>query len=125
MLCWKVLIKCADLGHCCKPWKLHRLWAFRIMEEMYRQGEAERHLGNETIFEAMDRTKLHRAARSQVGFLEVLAAPMFESWSEFTGNETPYAALRLNVNQWNEIDASGASTIAVSSLETRSSRGSG
>jgi hypothetical protein len=60
------LIKCADLGHCCKPWKLHRKWAFRIMEEMYRQGEAELELGNTNIFVALDRRKLDCAAKSQV-----------------------------------------------------------
>jgi hypothetical protein len=66
LLAWKVLIKCADLGHCFKPWRLHRRWAFRIMEEMYRQGEAELELGNTTIFVAMDRRKLDCAAKSQV-----------------------------------------------------------
>ena len=60
-------MKCADLGHCCKPWRMHRKWAFRIMEEMYQQGDAERELGNTSVFEAMDRQKIDRAAKSQVG----------------------------------------------------------
>lgn len=37
VLIWKILIKCADLGHCTKPMALHKKWTFRIMEEMYRQ----------------------------------------------------------------------------------------
>jgi hypothetical protein len=34
---WKIIIKCADLGHCMKPVRLHKRWAYRVMHEMYCQ----------------------------------------------------------------------------------------
>lgn len=37
LLMWRIIMKTADLGHCCKPFTLHRRWAYRVMEEMYRQ----------------------------------------------------------------------------------------
>lgn len=37
LLLWRIVMKAADLGHCSKPVQLHKKWAIRVMEEMYRQ----------------------------------------------------------------------------------------
>ena len=37
LLLWRVIMKTADLGHCCKPFELHKRWSCRVMEEMYHQ----------------------------------------------------------------------------------------
>ena len=42
-----------------------------------------------------------------MGFLQVLAAPMFEAWAEFTNFREPLRSLLDNVEQWRAIDVSG------------------
>jgi cAMP-specific phosphodiesterase 4 len=39
------MIHCADLSNPTKPLELYRQWTERIMEEFFRQGDQERHLG--------------------------------------------------------------------------------
>lgn len=39
---YKILIKCADIGHSAKATDLHEKWSLRVMEEFFKQGDAEK-----------------------------------------------------------------------------------
>uniref|UniRef100_K3WU70 Phosphodiesterase n=1 Tax=Globisporangium ultimum (strain ATCC 200006 / CBS 805.95 / DAOM BR144) TaxID=431595 RepID=K3WU70_GLOUD len=76
-LIMETLLMLADLGHTVKPFAYHQVWANRISEEFFRQGEAEeRH--NLPISPLCDR-RLANLPKSQVTFLTLLASPLFET----------------------------------------------
>ena len=39
---YKILLKCADIGHSAKVTDLHEKWSLRVMEEFFKQGDAEK-----------------------------------------------------------------------------------
>ncbi|RMB93798.1 hypothetical protein DUI87_29790 [Hirundo rustica rustica] len=74
------MVHCADLSNPTKPLGLYRQWTERIMEEFYRQGDRERERGME-ISPMCDK---HSASveKSQVGFIDFVAQPLWEAWAE-------------------------------------------
>ena len=42
---FRILLKCADIGHSAKSWDLHERWSLRISEEFFRQGDSEKAKG--------------------------------------------------------------------------------
>ena len=107
LLIWKTIVKCADLGHCSKPLQLHKKWSYRIMEEMYRQGDNEARLGA-VVTPAMDRSKLDSAAKLQSCFLEFVVLPLFQAWNLFAVENTSLAQLEANIKSWKTMDDMGA-----------------
>ena len=79
----RVALKLADLGHAFKPPALHRRWSFRIMEEMYRQGDRERNEGLDVV-PVFDRELLPGAAKHQVGFLAAVVLPLAQTWGKLS-----------------------------------------
>ncbi|TYZ63160.1 hypothetical protein PybrP1_002055 [[Pythium] brassicae (nom. inval.)] len=76
-LIMETLLMLSDLGHTAKPFPHHQLWANRISEEFFRQGDAEeRH--NLPVSPLCDR-RLANLPKSQVTFLTLLATPLFET----------------------------------------------
>uniref|UniRef100_A0A8B9BB19 Phosphodiesterase n=1 Tax=Anser brachyrhynchus TaxID=132585 RepID=A0A8B9BB19_9AVES len=63
-----------------KPLELYRQWTDRIMEEFFRQGDKERERGME-ISPMCDK---HTASveKSQVGFIDFIAHPLWETWAD-------------------------------------------
>jgi hypothetical protein len=106
LLLWRIVMKCADLGHCSKPVALHKKWAMRVMEEMYRQGDAEKRMGF-AISAAMDREKIDMAAKSQAGFLEFVCLPLFQAWHSFSEDDATLGNVEANIQYWKEFDANG------------------
>jgi cAMP-specific phosphodiesterase 4 len=106
LLLWRIVMKCADLGHCSKPVALHKKWAMRVMEEMYRQGDAEKRMGF-SISAAMDRDKIDMAAKSQAGFLEFVCLPLFQAWELFSRDSATVKRVESNIAFWRECDESG------------------
>jgi 3',5'-cyclic-nucleotide phosphodiesterase len=99
LLLWRIVMKCADLGHCAKPTDLHKKWAYRVMEEMYRQGEAESSMGF-PVSAAMDRSKLGSAATSQASFLEYVCLPLFVAWKDYSGEDLLVTSIETNIRFW-------------------------
>ncbi|XP_036022517.1 cAMP-specific 3',5'-cyclic phosphodiesterase 4C isoform X4 [Onychomys torridus] len=74
------LVHCADLSNPTKPLPLYRQWTDRIMAEFFQQGDRERELGLD-ISPMCDK---HTASveKSQVGFIDYIAHPLWETWAD-------------------------------------------
>ncbi|CEM02044.1 unnamed protein product [Vitrella brassicaformis CCMP3155] len=80
LLMFKMLTKCADLGHAGKPRELHEQWSVAIAEEFFRQGDLEKVEGlpvsplcdrDEVVFE-----------KSQSEFIRVICIPLFSALAD-------------------------------------------
>ncbi|XP_006876393.1 PREDICTED: cAMP-specific 3',5'-cyclic phosphodiesterase 4C [Chrysochloris asiatica] len=74
------LVHCADLSNPTKPLPLYRQWTDRIMAEFFQQGDRERDIGLD-ISPMCDK---HTASveKSQVGFIDYIAHPLWETWAD-------------------------------------------
>jgi len=77
----QVFMHTSDLGHCCRPWDVHKGLVVDLEEEFFRQGDRERDLGV-PVMPMMDRTK-DSAAAGQGFFLEKLVCPLLEPFCQF------------------------------------------
>ncbi|NWY22325.1 PDE4D phosphodiesterase, partial [Aphelocoma coerulescens] len=80
------MVHCADLSNPTKPLGLYRQWTERIMEEFFRQGDRERERGME-ISPMCDKhsasvEKSQRVPVSQVGFIDYVVQPLWETWGD-------------------------------------------
>ncbi|XP_078575800.1 3',5'-cyclic-AMP phosphodiesterase 4C-like isoform X11 [Branchiostoma floridae x Branchiostoma japonicum] len=74
------MVHCADLGNPTKPLELYRQWLDKLMDEFYHQGDRERNKQLE-ISAMCDR---HNASveKSQVGFIDFIVHPLWETWAD-------------------------------------------
>ncbi|KFO22596.1 cAMP-specific 3',5'-cyclic phosphodiesterase 4C [Fukomys damarensis] len=74
------LVHCADLSNPTKPLPLYRQWTDRIMAEFFRQGDWERESG----LDVSPMCDKHTASveKSQVGFIDYIAHPLWETWAD-------------------------------------------
>ncbi|KAJ3025966.1 UNVERIFIED_CONTAM: hypothetical protein HDU68_006406 [Siphonaria sp. JEL0065] len=97
-------IKCADLNNPTKSLEACKLWAFRIMEEFFRQGDRERMNGmNISMF--MDRRETN-IPKCQIGFVDILVTPLFEAWSQCIATDFTRLCMKnisLNRSYWESI----------------------
>jgi cAMP-specific phosphodiesterase 4 len=75
-------LHCADLGNPCKPLSIYLNWTERLIEEFHRQGDREKELGL-SVSLMMDRHKPN-VERSQIGFIDVICQPLWETLAEIT-----------------------------------------
>lgn len=97
-------IHMSDLGHCCRPWDVHKYAVCALEEEFFKQGDQERELGL-AIMPLMDRT-CDSAARSQGFFLEKLVQPLLEPFCQCVSEELSgdlMRNLKENRDQWAEL----------------------
>jgi len=78
----RMCLKAGDIGHASLPWDLHKQWSRRVSQEFYAQGDEERQLGL-PISALCDRASVPDLAKSQKGFLEFVAMPLFQLLSDF------------------------------------------
>jgi len=74
-------VKFADLGHCFKPWALHKNWTERITEEFWALGDREKSLGM-TVGPLCDRLADTDIPKSQVGFFQFICRPFYSAVAE-------------------------------------------
>lgn len=74
------MIHLSDLSNPTKPIELYQNWNQRILEEYWRQGDRERDLGLE-ISPMCDRNNV-TIEKSQVGFIDYIVHPIFETWAD-------------------------------------------
>lgn len=86
-----VALKAADLGHLARPTSTHRNWVEALQEEFWMQGDREIRLGMQAI-PMFNRFAGERIGASQVGFIEVVALPLFVTLVE----AMPYAEPQLD-----------------------------
>uniref|UniRef100_A0A3Q3WQU9 Phosphodiesterase n=1 Tax=Mola mola TaxID=94237 RepID=A0A3Q3WQU9_MOLML len=74
------MVHCADLSNPTKTLPLYRQWTERIMEEFFRQGDKERERGME--ISAMCDKHTASVEKSQVGFIDYIVHPLWETWAD-------------------------------------------
>ncbi|KAI8813163.1 hypothetical protein BJ742DRAFT_523953 [Cladochytrium replicatum] len=93
----EIAIKCADLSNPTKTPELARKWTSAIMEEFYRQGDRERDLGL-PVSQFMDRHNTS-VSKCQIGFIDILVAPLYEAWVHFNSNNDKCTRLQRAINK--------------------------
>ncbi|XP_053438303.1 cAMP-specific 3',5'-cyclic phosphodiesterase 4C isoform X3 [Nycticebus coucang] len=74
------LVHCADLSNPTKPLPLYRQWTDRIMAEFFQQGDRERESGLD--ISPMCDKHMASVEKSQVGFIDYIAHPLWETWAD-------------------------------------------
>ncbi|KAM3622701.1 uncharacterized protein V6R79_002133 [Siganus canaliculatus] len=74
------MVHCADLSNPTKVLPLYQQWTERIMEEFFRQGDKERERGME--ISAMCDKHTASVEKSQVGFIDYIVHPLWETWAD-------------------------------------------
>lgn len=99
-----MVMKCADIGHCCKPFNQHLLWSERVMCEFLFQGRREMQLGR-TILPFMDEHMISATPKSQAGFLGFVALPMWQTLARWLPEaEEPLSQAERNKEQWKTLE---------------------
>lgn len=91
-------IKCADVGHPTRPFRLHLQWSKMITAEFYAQGDLERMKGL-AVSPLCDRRN-HDLSKSQIGFIDFVVRPAFDLFSRFAGTRQWAKQLQLNYLEW-------------------------
>jgi hypothetical protein len=73
----QAFVHMGDVGHCCRPWDIHRHMVVGLEKEFFEQGDKERELGM-PVMPLMDRTK-DSAAASQGFFIGKMVQPLLEA----------------------------------------------
>ncbi|XP_031433186.1 cAMP-specific 3',5'-cyclic phosphodiesterase 4D-like isoform X1 [Clupea harengus] len=74
------MVHCADLSNPSKPLELYRQWTDRIMQEFFSQGDREREHSME--ISAMCDKLIASVEKSQVGFIDYIVHPLWETWAD-------------------------------------------
>jgi len=119
----QMMMKCADVSHPARPWKVHERWSILVTEEFYRQGDRERELGL-PISPLCDRNA-HNLPKSQLGFIQFVVMGAFTSFSDFCGVEQWVAQLRRNETRWKELAAAGATSTTFPTAAAAAASGGG
>ncbi|XP_037287760.2 phosphodiesterase dunce isoform X3 [Rhipicephalus microplus] len=91
------MIHCADLSNPTKPLELYRTWVDLVMSEFFMQGDKER-AENLDISPMCDR---HTATieKTQVGFIDYIAHPLWETWADLVHPDAQEILDRLEENR--------------------------
>jgi len=93
------MIHLADLSNPTKPIDLYRSWNERILEEYWRQGDKEKEQGLE-VSPMCDRGNV-TIEKSQVGFIDYIVHPLFETWADLVYPDAQNILDQLEENrQW-------------------------
>eukprot|EP00741_Cyanophora_paradoxa_P023438 tig00021582_g22642.t1 len=108
-------LKVADIGHAAKPLPLHVDWSTRICNEFFAQGDRERDLGIPVSPFMCRKTTV--MPRSQSGFFEFVAFPLFQAWASVfpAAEETLLPHLQRNYQHWQSlpVDPEPASAVQI------------
>jgi hypothetical protein len=101
-LLMKLTLHCSDISNPMKPFRVCRIWALQVFEEMFAQGDQEKKLGM-PVQVMNDREKVNRAF-SQAGFIELMVSPLlFAAIKVLPPLETNAEMLVQNAKQWYEL----------------------
>ncbi|KAM8765900.1 LOW QUALITY PROTEIN: 3',5'-cyclic-AMP phosphodiesterase 4C [Rhynchonycteris naso] len=75
------LVHCTDLSNPTKSLPLYRQWTDRIMAEFFQQGDRERESGLD-ISPMCDKHTASPHLLAQVGFIDYIAHPLWETWAD-------------------------------------------
>jgi calcium/calmodulin-dependent 3',5'-cyclic nucleotide phosphodiesterase len=69
------IVHTADISHPTKNWELHERWTAGLVEEFFRQGDAERELG--IPFSPLCDRDTTMVSQSQIGFIDFIIKPTY------------------------------------------------
>jgi hypothetical protein len=92
----------ADISNPTKPKQIQLRWTERVMKEFWQQGDKERALGL-PISAFMDRSQPNVSA-CQIGFINVLAKPLYVEWHKLLGETAQPAmdCIEASLKLWND-----------------------
>jgi len=76
----ELLLHCADISNCVKPWNIHTKFTGELLEEFFKQGDLEREMELD-ISPLCDRNTIN-IPQSQIGFITYIIEPTFALLSE-------------------------------------------
>jgi len=76
-----MLMTACDISAICKPWPIQQRVAHLVAEEFFQQGDLEQKELNLTPIEMMDRAKKDKLPQMQVGFIDGVCLPIYETLS--------------------------------------------
>jgi len=88
---------CSDLSNPTKPLHMYKMWVDRLMEEFFQQGDKERAAGLD-ISPMCDRQNA-TIEKSQVGFIEYIVHPLWETWAELVYPDSQHTLETLEENK--------------------------
>jgi len=88
---------CSDLSNPTKPLHMYKMWVDRLMEEFFQQGDKERAAGLD-ISPMCDRENA-TIEKSQVGFIEYIVHPLWETWAELVYPDSQHTLETLEENK--------------------------
>jgi hypothetical protein len=95
-----VALKFADLGHCFKPFHIHKHWAERITNEFWALGDRERQLGI-AVSPLCDRDKDSNVPKSQIGFFNFICVPFYSIVADLIDpTMLPWLRVQANLQEW-------------------------
>ncbi|KAK9839551.1 hypothetical protein WJX84_002829 [Apatococcus fuscideae] len=110
-------LKCADVGHLAAGWEVHKRWVACLEEELFLQGDQERAL-HVNVSPLMDRSK-NGITKSQVGFFDLVAVPLFRSWCAVFNDASPMLkAVESNRHEWRKLESAGSLTKSSRSINS-------
>ena len=95
--CLRLLLHAADVSNNARSTKIASQWTERLMEEFYAQGDLERELGL-PVTPIMDRHSCS-VARVQIGFIDVVARPLFVAVCELVGEGLEFVLEQMDANR--------------------------
>ena len=95
----QIILKLADLFHCCFDWESHLDCIHRLQQELFQQGDIERSRSL-PISNFCDRFDCKRTVhQTQQGFFSLVVLPMLESFNEHFPRVRPYLDGANSINQ--------------------------
>lgn len=112
----RLLLHGADISNTVRPWKVCKKWSDLVVEEFFRQGDAERLHGFQ-VSPGMDREESTQASIS-LQFGDLVVGPYFELFAELLPNAESFVeALASNRIQWQRLADQPPSSPSASSQE--------
>ncbi|KAK9831575.1 hypothetical protein WJX74_000880 [Apatococcus lobatus] len=100
LLIAQVALKCADIGHLSCPLALHQRWTDQLREEFFLQGDQEQQ-HRLKVSPLMDRSEASGMIKSQVGFFEIVALPLFTGYTQLIPDSKPLLdGVMSNYQHW-------------------------
>lgn len=98
-LIMNLLLHTADLSNSTKPFRICQTWAYKALEEIFRQGDEELKLG--LPVQALNDRNIVSKPFSQIGFIEFLVAPLlFTTVKVLPPTEQLLEQMILNAKSW-------------------------
>jgi len=95
------VVHLADMGNPTKPWEICTEWTFSLLREFFAQGDLEKKEGI-AVGPLHDRQKVN-IPKSQIGFIDFIVLPLWETWDSFVGDAVMFENLCTNREKWSEM----------------------